>query len=87
MCFSLSPAAEQTQYAWDNSRLMDAVALSIYTLYSKFVAQRYNTWAALAYGMLSVSLLLLVVFPPSIKIFDGFPYNIALFLLYLSFLP
>ena len=65
--------------------LWTAVALSIYTVYSKFVAQRYNIWAALAYGMLSMSLLLLMVFPPSIKLFDGFPYNITLFLLYLSF--
>jgi len=64
--------------------LWTAVALSIYTVYSKFVAQRYNTWAALAYGMFSISLVLLAVFPPSIKVFDGFPYNITLFLLYLS---
>jgi len=35
-------------------------------------------------GCFSVSLLLLVLFPPSIKVFDGFPYNITLFLLYIS---
>lgn len=66
------------------SGLWTAVALSIYTLYSKIVAQKHNTWTALTYGMLSVSLLLLVLFPPSIKVFDGFPYNITLFLLYIS---
>ena len=38
--------------------LWTAVALSIYTLYSKFVAQRYNTWAALAYGMLFFSVVI-----------------------------
>ncbi|HHV34844.1 MAG TPA: EamA family transporter [Syntrophomonadaceae bacterium] len=66
------------------SGLWTAVALSVYTLYSKIVAQKHNTWTALTYGMLSVSLLLLVLFPPSIKVFDGFPYNITLFLLYIS---
>ncbi len=64
--------------------LWTAVALSAYTIYSKFVAQRYNVFTALTYGMLSVSLLLSAAFPPSIKIFEGFPYNIPLFLLYLS---
>jgi DME family drug/metabolite transporter len=66
------------------SGLWTAVALSIYTIYSKIVAEKHNPWTALTYGMLSVSLLLLVVFPPSIKVFDDFPYNITLFLLYIS---
>lgn len=66
------------------SGLWTAVALSIYTIYSKKVVQEYNSWTALTYGMLSVSALLLVISPPSIKVFDGFPYNITLFLLYIS---
>jgi drug/metabolite transporter (DMT)-like permease len=65
--------------------LWTAVALSIYTIYSKGVVKKHNPWTALAYGLLSISLLSFLVSPPSPEIFDGFPYNIPLFLLYISF--
>lgn len=65
--------------------LWTAVALSIYTIYSKGVVKKYNPWTALAYGLLSISLLSFLVSPPSLEIFDGFPYSIPLFLLYICF--
>ncbi|HHW29493.1 MAG TPA: EamA family transporter [Syntrophomonadaceae bacterium] len=64
--------------------LCNAVTLSIYTLYSKRVADKHNPWTTLTYGLLSISLLLLLVSPPSPEIFDGFPYSIPLFFLYIS---
>ncbi len=66
------------------SGLWTAVALSIYTVYSKSVVEKHNPWTALTYGLLSISLLLFLVSPPSLEIFDGFPYSIILFLLYIS---
>jgi len=64
--------------------LCNAVTLSIYTLYSKRVADKHNPWTTLTYGLLSISLLLLLVSPPFPEIFGGFPYSIPLFLLYIS---
>jgi drug/metabolite transporter (DMT)-like permease len=65
--------------------LWTAVALSIYTIYSKGVVKKYNPWTALAYGLLSISLLSFLFSPPSPEIFDGFPYSIPLFLFYVCF--
>lgn len=65
--------------------LCNAVTLSIYTLCSKGVVDKHNPWTTLTYGLLSISLLLCLVSPPSLEIFDGFPYSIPLFLLYISF--
>ena len=65
--------------------LWTAVALSIYTLYSKRVVENHNPLVALAYGLLSISLLSFLFYPPSPEIFDGFPYNIPLFLFYICF--
>ncbi|HBI27479.1 MAG TPA: hypothetical protein DDY25_07120, partial [Peptococcaceae bacterium] len=59
--------------------LWTAVALSIYTLYSKRVVEKHNPWIALAYGLLSISLLSFLFSPPSPEMFDGFPYKIPLF--------
>ena len=86
MLFLIASSLQHNLSMWGvMASLWTAVALSIYTLYSKRVVAKHNPWIALAYGLLSISLLSLLFSPPSPEMFDGFPYSIFLFLFYICF--